>query len=88
MEDGALQKLIAEKEAESASAEEAFKAGVDELQKTYERLQQEKEEALEAIKESGLGLMKAVEKAKAKKEAAVSSRPPHISIYPSLHINA
>lgn len=47
-------------------AEETFKAEVQKLQSTYEKLMKEKDEKVEAVKQSGLGLMKSVKATKAK----------------------
>mmetsp|Transcript_18267 Transcript_18267/g.52129 ORF Transcript_18267/g.52129 Transcript_18267/m.52129 type:complete len:170 (+) Transcript_18267:620-1129(+) len=58
-----LDAAIAEKEAEMENAETTFKAEVQKLQETYQKLMADKEAAIAAVKESGLGLMKAVKAA-------------------------
>ena len=52
-------------------AESEFKAAVEKLQETYQKLMTDKEATEDSVKESGLGLMKSVKAAKAK--AAVGS---------------
>jgi len=54
------EKMIKEKEAESAKLEADFKTFVEGLQKQYEEASKKKEADVEAIKSSGLGLLKAV----------------------------
>ena len=70
MPDAELDKLVEEKEAEMAAAEEEFKTFVEGLQSSYQEGMKKKDDALDAIKESGLGLMKAVKVAKKKKSGS------------------
>merc|ERR1712176_1362757 len=60
-----------EKKKEIEEAEKVFKAGVEKLQETYQKLMAEKEETEAKVKASGLGLMKSVRVAK--KKAAAGS---------------
>mmetsp|Transcript_12483 Transcript_12483/g.30051 ORF Transcript_12483/g.30051 Transcript_12483/m.30051 type:complete len:232 (+) Transcript_12483:323-1018(+) len=62
-----LDAAIATAEKKMEDAEEAFKAGVTELQEQYQKMMTDKDELLEKIKSDGLGLMKAVKAANAKK---------------------
>jgi len=50
-------------EKQIADAEAEFKTAVEELQKTYEKMNKEKDAKVEEVKNSGLGLMKAVQAA-------------------------
>lgn len=61
-----LDAAIADKEKGIAAAEEAFNAGVQELQEKYQKLMATKDETVDGIKKSGLGLMKSVKASKAK----------------------
>jgi len=63
-----LDKAIADGEKKIEEAEEAFKAGVELLQASYQELMKKKEEDQDAIKNSGLGLMKACKAFAAKKK--------------------
>mmetsp|Transcript_39099 Transcript_39099/g.112940 ORF Transcript_39099/g.112940 Transcript_39099/m.112940 type:complete len:169 (-) Transcript_39099:302-808(-) len=62
------QKLIKERENESASVEAEYKTFVDRLQKEYQELQDKKDKDIEEVRNSGLGLLKSVH-AHAKKVA-------------------
>ena len=66
LDDAALDAKIAEEEKKIEEAEKTFKAGVEELQATYQKLMTEKEETEAAVKAAGLGLMKSVRVAKKK----------------------
>jgi len=55
------------------AAEEDFKAQVEKLQATYQKLTEDKDAAIAAVKGSGLGLMKSVKAVKAKLAAAGST---------------
>ena len=55
-----LTAAIAEKNAAIEKLNSDFESGVEELQKTYEKLMTEKDEGIKKIKDSGLGLMKGV----------------------------
>jgi len=61
-----LEAKIAEEEKKLDAAEEEFKAEVQKLQDTYQKLMTDKDEKVEAVKAAGLGLMKSVKVAKAK----------------------
>lgn len=65
MSDADLESAISEKEKELEEAETNFKAEVQKLQETYQKLMSDKDKALEDVKQSGLGLMKAVKANKA-----------------------
>jgi hypothetical protein len=56
-----LATAIKKSEADMKLATETFDKGVEQLQKTYEKLQKTKTATLKEIKDSGLGLMKAVQ---------------------------
>merc|ERR1712151_1436903 len=56
----ARDKMIKEKEAESAKLEADFKTFVEGLQKQYKEESDKKDKAVEDLKASGLGLLKAV----------------------------
>merc|ERR1712003_292111 len=56
----ARDKMIKEKEAESAKLEADFKTFVEGLQKEYKEESDKKDKAVEDLKASGLGLLKAV----------------------------
>ena len=71
LDDAALDAKIAEEEKKIEEAEKTFKAGVEELQETYQKLMSTKEETEAAVKAAGLGLMKSV--SAAKKKAAAGS---------------
>mmetsp|Transcript_16735 Transcript_16735/g.34491 ORF Transcript_16735/g.34491 Transcript_16735/m.34491 type:complete len:219 (+) Transcript_16735:53-709(+) len=66
LDDAALEAKIAEEEKKIEEAEVTFKAGVEKLQETYQKLMSEKEETEAAVKAAGLGLMKSVKVAKKK----------------------
>lgn len=66
MDADALRTAIEAEEKKLKDAEDNFKAEVQKLQSTYERLMAEKEETINAVKQSGLGLMKSVKNAKVK----------------------
>jgi len=66
MDADALGTAIEAEEKKLKDAEDNFKAEVQKLQSTYERLMAEKEETINAVKQSGLGLMKSVKNAKVK----------------------
>merc|ERR1712203_1284927 len=53
-------------EKQIADAEADFKSAVEELQKTYKKLDEQKTAKIEEVKNSGLGLMKAVHAAQKK----------------------
>jgi len=55
-----LNSEIEELDATIKSAEEHFKAEVEKLQETYERIEKEKEDTIAAAKDQDLGLMKTV----------------------------
>jgi len=61
-----LTKLIDAEEPKLEDAETNFKAEVQKLQETYQKLQADKEDTIAAVKASGLGLMKSVAAAKKK----------------------
>jgi len=69
LDDAALDAKIAEEEKKIEEAEKTFKAGVEELQETYQKLMSTKEETEAAVKAAGLGLMKSVSAAKKKATA-------------------
>jgi hypothetical protein len=60
MADADLDKIIADEEKKMADAEEEFKAEVQKLQDTYQKLMADKDAKQDAVKKAGLGLMKAV----------------------------
>jgi len=60
LDDATLDANIATEEKKIEEAESTFKAGVEELQATYQKLMTEKEETEAAVKAAGLGLMKSV----------------------------
>lgn len=60
MPDAELDSKIADMEKKLSDAEEAFKAGVEELQSTHKKLEEEKEAALAKVKASGLATLKVV----------------------------
>jgi len=64
-----LASKIAAEEKKLEEAEEGFKAEVQKLQETYQKLMEEKDEKIAAVKAAGLGLMKSVQAA-VKKSAA------------------
>jgi len=66
LDDAELEKKIAAEEKKIEEAEKVFKAGVEKLQETYQKLMEEKEETEAKVKASGLGLMKSVRVAKKK----------------------
>lgn len=70
--DADLDAKIATEEKKLEEAETTFKAAVENLQETYQKLMTEKEETEAAVKASGLGLMKSVKAAKTKAAAAGS----------------
>lgn len=55
-----LEEQITQKEAEVTAAEDNFKAEVQKLQETYQKLSEDKESTIAGVKSSGLGLMRAV----------------------------
>lgn len=61
-----LEEQISKKESEVSAAEDHFKAEVQKLQDTYQKLSADKEKTIADVKSSGLGLMKAVKAFKAK----------------------
>lgn len=61
-----LDEKIAEGDKQIADAETFFKAEVETLQASYQKLMSDKDETIEAVKNSGLGLMKSVLAAKQK----------------------
>merc|ERR1712238_208186 len=63
-----LNAKIAEGDAKIEEAESFFKAEVETLQASYQKLMSDKDEAIETVKNSGLGLMKSVLAAKQKTE--------------------
>jgi len=69
LDDAALGEKIAAEEKKIEEAESVFKAGVEKLQETYQKLMQEKEDTEAAVKAAGLGLMKSVRVAKSKAAA-------------------
>ena len=71
LDDQALDDKISTEEKKIEEAEKVFKAGVEKLQETYQKLMAEKEETEAKVKASGLGLMKSVRVAK--KKAAAGS---------------
>jgi len=71
LNDEDLDAKISEEEKKIEEAEKTFKAGVEKLQETYQKLMAEKEETEAKVKASGLGLMKSVRVAK--KKAAAGS---------------
>jgi len=71
LDDAILGEKIAAEEKKIEEAESVFKAGVEKLQETYQKLMTEKEETEAAVKASGLGLMKSVSVLK-KKDTATS----------------
>lgn len=71
LDDASLEAKIAVEEKKIEEAEETFKAGVEKLQETYQKLMGEKEATEAAVKASGLGLMKSV--MMIKKKAAAGS---------------
>lgn len=66
MSSSEMDKEIAKYEKMQADAEASFKAEVQKLQETYQKLSKEKDAALAEVKEAGLGLLKSVRAAKAK----------------------
>mmetsp|Transcript_14581 Transcript_14581/g.33924 ORF Transcript_14581/g.33924 Transcript_14581/m.33924 type:complete len:218 (+) Transcript_14581:119-772(+) len=64
LDDEALEAKISEEEKKIEEAESVFKAGVEELQETYQKLMADKEDTEAKVKAAGLGLMKAVRNAK------------------------
>lgn len=70
LDDDALGEKIAAEEKKIEEAESVFKAGVEKLQETYQKLMQEKEDTEAAVKAAGLGLMKSVRVAKSKTAAS------------------
>lgn len=68
MSDEEIATAIAEGDKKGEDAETHFKAEVEKLQATYQKLQDDKEKTLADIKDSGLGLVKSV--AAARKAAA------------------
>ena len=64
--DAELIASIAEEEKKIEDADAAFKAEVQKLQDTYQKLSSDKDAAVEAVKASGLGLMKSVMSFKSK----------------------
>ena len=72
LDDDTLDAKIATEQKKIEEAESVFKAGVEELQASYQKLMQDKEETEAAVKASGLGLMKSVKVVK-KKAAASGS---------------
>jgi len=69
LDDAALDAKIAIEEKKLEEAESNFKAAVEQLQETYQKLMTEKEETEASVKASGLGLMKSVKAAKTKAAA-------------------
>jgi len=69
LDDATLDEKIATETKKLDEAESTFKAAVEELQATYQKLQTDKEETEAAVKASGLGLMKAVKGTKTKAAA-------------------
>jgi len=61
-----LDAAIAEGDKKVEDAETFFKAAVEKLQASYQKLMSDKDEAIESVKSSGLGLMKSVLAAKQK----------------------
>ena len=55
-----LKAAVAAETKKMDDAEENFKAEVQKLQDTYQKLSEEKDQAIAAVKEAGLGLMKSV----------------------------
>ena len=58
-----LASKIAVEEKKLEEAEETFKAEVQKLQETYQKLMEEKDQKIASVKSSGLGLMKSVQAA-------------------------
>jgi len=72
LDDATLDEKIATEMKKLEESESTFKAAVETLQETYQKLMADKEETEAAVKATGLGLMKAVKGAKAKAAAAGS----------------
>jgi len=66
LSDADLDAKITEGEKSLEDAETNFKASVEKLQATYEKLTKEKEETIANVKSSGLGMLKSVKAHKAK----------------------
>jgi protein disulfide-isomerase-like protein len=66
LDNATLDEKIATEMKKLDEAESNFKAQVEKLQETYQKLMTEKEETEASVKDSGLGLMKSVKAAKAK----------------------
>lgn len=66
MPDADLASAITDEEKKLDDAEENFKAEVQKLQETYQKLQEDKDKLVAEVKAAGLGLMKSVQAAKAK----------------------
>lgn len=66
MSESDMNTKIEEYEKELAEAESTFKAEVQKLQETYQKLSADKDAALAAVKDAGLGLLKSVKAAKVK----------------------
>jgi len=60
-----LNSEIEELDASIKSAEETFKAEVDKLKDTYEKIEKAKDDSIAAVKDKGLGLMKVVRDSRA-----------------------
>jgi len=60
MSEADLEEKISEGDDKIAEAESHFKAEVETLQASYQKLMSDKDEAIENVKNSGLGLMKSV----------------------------
>jgi len=60
MSDADLDTKITAEEKKIEDAESNFKAEVEKLQATYEKLSKDKDEAIANVKKSGLGMLKSV----------------------------